>query len=116
MRKSNAKDLRKHKPTTGVHPSRIYKPKGRSAVTNGVRLLPKIVDGRSLWVRRMRDLLALHLSDLGGEDTRSNLKGWKRHSRSLAKQHHISSNFTKERQTRCADCSRQSDYSAALRT
>jgi hypothetical protein len=26
------------------------------------------VDGRSTWVRRLRDLISLHLSDLGGED------------------------------------------------
>ncbi|MCJ2052797.1 hypothetical protein [Methylobacterium sp. J-070] len=26
-----------------------------------------IADGRSAWARRMRDLMALHLSDLGGE-------------------------------------------------
>jgi hypothetical protein len=26
------------------------------------------VDGRSTWVRRLRDLIALHLSDLGGDD------------------------------------------------
>ena len=25
------------------------------------------VDGRSTWVRRLRDVMALHLSDLGGE-------------------------------------------------
>ena len=34
-------------------------------------LLPKWlggVDGRSTWVRRLHDLIALHLSDLGGED------------------------------------------------
>jgi hypothetical protein len=41
--------------------------KGRSRVTNGSRLLEGI-DGRSAWVRRLRDLIALHLSDLGGED------------------------------------------------
>jgi hypothetical protein len=46
----------------------IYKDKARSRVTNGRSLLPKGADGRSLWVRRMRDLLALHLNDLGGED------------------------------------------------
>jgi hypothetical protein len=40
---------------------------GRSRVTNGKELLPGI-DGRSLWTRRMRDLLALHTSDLGGTD------------------------------------------------
>jgi hypothetical protein len=43
------------------------KSKGRSRVTNGSRLLEGI-DGRSTWVRRLRDLIALHLSDLGGED------------------------------------------------
>ena len=26
------------------------------------------MDGRSTWVRRLRDLISLHLSDLGGED------------------------------------------------
>jgi hypothetical protein len=26
------------------------------------------VDGRSTWVRRLRDLIAIHLSDLGGVD------------------------------------------------
>ena len=39
---------------------------GRSKVTNGATLPG--VDGRSTWVRRFRDLMALHLSDLGGED------------------------------------------------
>src|SRR5688500_10069298 len=40
---------------------------GRSRITNGSSLLPEI-DGRSLWARRLRDLITLHLSDLGGED------------------------------------------------
>ncbi|WP_245524474.1 hypothetical protein [Methylobacterium nonmethylotrophicum] len=35
-------------------------------MTNGTSLLPD-VDGRSLWARRMRDLIALHIADLGGE-------------------------------------------------
>ncbi len=39
----------------------------RSAVTNGSELLPG-VDGRSTWVRRLRDLIGLHIADLGGED------------------------------------------------
>lgn len=43
------------------------KPTHRSAVTNGSSVLPG-VDGRSTWVRRLRDLIALHVSDLGGED------------------------------------------------
>lgn len=39
----------------------------RSRITNGSTLLPSI-DGRCLWARRFRDLLSLHLSDLGGEE------------------------------------------------
>ena len=42
------------------------KPQGRSRISNGSSLLPG-VDGRSTWVRRLRDLIGLHLSDLGGE-------------------------------------------------
>lgn len=38
----------------------------KSAVTNGSALLPG-VDGRSVWARRLRDVMALHLDDLGGE-------------------------------------------------
>ena len=43
------------------------KDRQRSRITNGSALLPGI-DGRSAWVRRAKDLLALHISDLGGED------------------------------------------------
>jgi hypothetical protein len=39
----------------------------RSRITNGSALLPGI-DGRSAWVRRAKDLFALHMADLGGED------------------------------------------------
>lgn len=39
----------------------------RSRMTNGSAVLSG-VDGRSLWARRFRDLISLHLSDLGGED------------------------------------------------
>src|SRR6476646_675049 len=39
----------------------------RSAISNGSAILPG-VDGRSTWVRRLRDLIALHLSDLGGDE------------------------------------------------
>lgn len=42
-------------------------PTQRSALTNGSALLPG-VDGRSAWVRRCRDLIDLHLNDLGGAD------------------------------------------------
>jgi hypothetical protein len=37
-----------------------------SAISNG-RLLPNMVDGRSAWCRRVKDLIAQHVSDLGGE-------------------------------------------------
>ena len=43
------------------------KPQFRSRISNGSSLLPG-VDGRSTWVRRLRDLIALHLNDLGGDD------------------------------------------------
>src|SRR5690242_8041478 len=43
---------------------------GKSGVTNGSRLLPG-VDGRSPWVRRCKDIIASHLSDLGGADNTS---------------------------------------------
>ena len=42
----------------------------RSRITNGSTLLPG-VDGRSAWVRRCKDVIAAHLSDLGGEDNTS---------------------------------------------
>ena len=37
----------------------------KSAVANGSALLPG-VDGRSAWVRRCKELIAGHISDLGG--------------------------------------------------
>ena len=39
--------------------------RNRSRVSNGTAVLPD-VDGRSTWVRRLRDLIAIHLADLGG--------------------------------------------------
>lgn len=39
----------------------------RSRITNGKELLPG-VDGRTLWVRRLRDVMNAHIADLGGED------------------------------------------------
>jgi hypothetical protein len=39
----------------------------RSAVTNGRRLFVN-GDGNSAWSRRYRDLIAAHVSDLGGRD------------------------------------------------
>ena len=43
--------------------------RARSRVSNGKALFADAtVDGRSSWPRRLRDLLSLHISDLGGEE------------------------------------------------
>src|SRR5579864_5251255 len=42
----------------------------RSRIANGSALLPGI-DGRSAWIRRCKELIADHISDLGGEDNTS---------------------------------------------
>jgi hypothetical protein len=60
-----ALELTETKPIHG-RVRKLAKPTARTRVTNGKELLPGI-DGRSLWARRFRDVLALHLSDLGGE-------------------------------------------------
>lgn len=39
----------------------------RSKITNGSALLSN-VDGRCAWIRRTKDLIALHLADLGGPE------------------------------------------------
>ncbi len=41
---------------------------GRARVTNGSELFAKHVDGRSVWCRRFKDLIQLHLMDLGGPE------------------------------------------------
>jgi hypothetical protein len=43
----------------------MQRSKARSKISNGY-LLPG-VDGRSTWMRRLRDLISLHLADMGGE-------------------------------------------------
>jgi hypothetical protein len=42
----------------------------RSRITNGKELLPGI-DERSVWVRRLRDVINLHAEDRGGDDSLS---------------------------------------------
>lgn len=51
-------------------PAEAVPSRQRSRITNGSALLPGI-DGRSAWVRRCKDIIAAHLSDLGGEDNTS---------------------------------------------
>jgi hypothetical protein len=55
----------------GLKKTRDDKSCGRSRVTNGRSHLPKEVDGRSFYSRRLRDLIALHTADLGGADNLS---------------------------------------------
>ena len=40
----------------------------RSRVSNGRSLFVERIDGRSNWARRFRDLIELHVTDLGGPD------------------------------------------------
>lgn len=46
----------------------VLKDPQASRITNGSALLPGNVDGRSTWVRRCKDLIALHTTDLGGPE------------------------------------------------
>jgi hypothetical protein len=48
-------------------PEVVPRSRQKSRVTNGSALLPDI-DGRSPWIRRCKDIIAAHISDLGGED------------------------------------------------
>jgi hypothetical protein len=54
----------------GVDAPEVQPRKGRSRVSNGSCLLPD-VPGTSPWVRRCKDIIATHLSDLGGMDNTS---------------------------------------------
>ena len=56
---------------SGLHPGSGGVPsRQRSAVTNRSRLLEG-GDGRGPWARRMRDVIELHISDLGGLENAS---------------------------------------------
>jgi hypothetical protein len=45
----------------------VVDPRQRSRIANGSALLPGI-DNRSAWVRRCKEVIASHVSDLGGVD------------------------------------------------
>jgi len=45
--------------------------------------MPKSVDGRSLYVRRFRDVLSLHLSDAGGDRASEAIKSMARRAATL---------------------------------
>ena len=61
-----ADDGPRNRPRTGERPL-----DQRSAVTNGRRLFVHGGDGRGPWARRMRDVIELHISDLGGIEAAS---------------------------------------------
>jgi hypothetical protein len=67
VRLSNAEAKAKTKASIGARPSRVYHAQARSRITNGSHFLPG-TDGRSLWVRRARDIIATMAADLGGDD------------------------------------------------
>src|SRR3954462_3328424 len=76
MEQSRARDSEqglKNKPTNGIKPTRLYRPKARSRITNGKIVLPGI-DGRTFWPRRFRDLQAQLIWNLGGDDLVSTAK------------------------------------------
>ncbi|MEI4484058.1 MULTISPECIES: hypothetical protein [unclassified Phyllobacterium] len=50
-------------PSSGIKPA--YADNARSRVTNGKEILPG-VDGRTHWAKRFRDLISIHIDDLGG--------------------------------------------------
>jgi hypothetical protein len=57
--------------SSAVRPANVrQRDRQRSRITNGSALLPG-VDGRSAWIRRCKDVIEAHLSDLGGEDNTS---------------------------------------------
>jgi hypothetical protein len=68
MPTTKTKAKRKTTTSNAVRSTRLYKAHARSRVTNGTSLLAN-VDGRTFWVRRYRDLVALLLSDQGGEES-----------------------------------------------
>jgi hypothetical protein len=51
-------------PVRKTKPQKGDKQYGHSAITNGTTLLPGI-DGRSPWVRRCKDIIEIHINDLG---------------------------------------------------
>ena len=52
----------------GRKPVDLTQSKVRAALSNGSALMLRDVDGRLAWCRRLRDLVADHTSDLGGDD------------------------------------------------
>lgn len=67
MTVNTAKAKRKYTDNRQVRSARLYKPTARSKITNGRVILPN-VDGRTFWVRRYRDIVALFESDQGGHE------------------------------------------------
>ena len=57
-------------PHADSHAEVTTKPQARSRLTNGSATVLN-VDGRSSWARRKRDLIELHLADLGGFENTS---------------------------------------------
>jgi hypothetical protein len=59
--------LARAKPVRGDRLPERKKAHARARVSNGNSLLGRAVDGRTLWARRLRDLIEEHISDLGGD-------------------------------------------------
>jgi hypothetical protein len=67
-----AASARQARSKSGRRTAQERKVHGRARVSNGNALLgPGIADERSVWCRRLRDLIAEHVADLGGIDNTS---------------------------------------------
>jgi hypothetical protein len=66
--KSTVRKRPRYVPVDPLTPHKVM-----TRVSSGRDLLPDI-DGRTWWARRVRDLIALHATDLGGEDHVSEAK------------------------------------------
>lgn len=88
----------------------------RSAITNGRTLLPDL-DHRGAWARRFRDLIALHIADLGGIENCSQAElALVRHVAQLRLQLELQEQLWAERFDGVAPVKRLQDYQRVVGT
>jgi hypothetical protein len=67
---STKRRRRQEKNVIGIRPITIFHEYGRNRITNGNRIIND-KHTRRIWTMRVRDLIALHLNDMGGADRAS---------------------------------------------
>ncbi len=92
------------------------KPTARSAISNNSKLLPA-ADGRTVWARRLRDLIRLHISDLGGDEVTSEAERSivRRASALTVELEHLESRFAQDGEASAADLDLYSRTAGNLR-